>query len=44
MKEKNNPNAQNILYLAIGLTIAFMLYIAFVLTPAVVEPPVCIDT
>ena len=34
MKEKNNPNAQNILYLAIGLTIAFMLYIAFVLTPA----------
>ena len=34
MKEKNNPNVQKILYLAIGSTIAFMLYIAFVLTPA----------
>ena len=29
MKEKNNPNVQKILYLAIGSTIAFMLYIAF---------------
>ena len=33
MKEKNNPNAQKTLYLAIGSTIAFMLYITFVLTP-----------
>jgi hypothetical protein len=33
MKEKNNPNSQKILYLAIGSTIAFMLYITFVLTP-----------